>query len=303
MASLSGQVRQRLAAAAAEPFSHGAPPLAHTHDHAGDPGLFGPSSTTWRVMGRTATFIGGIRALLVQAAHPEVVAGVADHSRYRDDPLGRLTRTANFVTVTAFGAMPEVEAAVDEVRRRHRPVAGTSHRGMAYRADRPELAAWVHNALTESFLVAHQAYSVAPLSPAEADEFVREQRRLGALLGADPMPGTATALSRWVAEHPAVAPSPGMADAVGFLRSPPLTRGQQAGYRLIFAAAVATLPPRLREVLGVSAPPGALASGRATGRLLQWALGDSPAWQAALQRVGARLDVGDFRRPLRGAPD
>ena len=37
-------------------------------------------------------------ALLVQAAHPEVAAGVSDHSRYREDPLGRLTRTASFVT-------------------------------------------------------------------------------------------------------------------------------------------------------------------------------------------------------------
>ena len=72
----------------------------------GDPGLFGPDSVTWRVIGDVATFIGGIRALLVQAAHQEVAAGVADHSRYQDDPLGRLSRTSAYVTATAFGAMP-----------------------------------------------------------------------------------------------------------------------------------------------------------------------------------------------------
>ena len=70
------------------------------------------SPITWELMGDASTFIGGIRALLVQAAHPEVVAGVADHSRYREDPLGRLSRTSNYVTATSYGAMPEVDAAV-----------------------------------------------------------------------------------------------------------------------------------------------------------------------------------------------
>jgi len=41
-----------------------------------------------------------------------VDAGVSQHSRYREDPLGRLTRTASFVTTTGFGAMPEVDAAI-----------------------------------------------------------------------------------------------------------------------------------------------------------------------------------------------
>ncbi len=62
--------------------------MEHTLDYAGDPGLFGPDSITWEVMGDVSGFIGGIRALLIQAAHPEVVAGVADHSRYREDPAG-----------------------------------------------------------------------------------------------------------------------------------------------------------------------------------------------------------------------
>ena len=36
-------------------------------------------------------------ALLLQTLHPLAMAGVADHSGYRDDPLGRLRRTAQFV--------------------------------------------------------------------------------------------------------------------------------------------------------------------------------------------------------------
>ena len=109
---------------------------------------------TWQVVGDTAVLVGGIRALLVQAAHPEVVAGVAEHSRYRQDPLGRLSRTSAYVTATSFGAMPEVERAVAIVRKAHRPVVGLSHRGLPYDAADPALAAWVHNSMTDSFLTA-----------------------------------------------------------------------------------------------------------------------------------------------------
>ena len=132
-----GWARQRVSAATGRLFSHGAYPLARTLDYPGDPGLFGPGSMTWPVVGDTAVFVGGIRALLIQAAHPEVAAGVSDHSRYRQDPLGRLTRTAAYITATAFGAMPEVEQAVGLVRRRHGPVAGTSDRGLPYDAADP----------------------------------------------------------------------------------------------------------------------------------------------------------------------
>ena len=75
-------------------FAHAAYPLEHSLSYPGDPGLFGPGSASWEVLGDVASFIGGIRALLIQAAHPEVVAGVSDHSSYEADPLGRLSRTS-----------------------------------------------------------------------------------------------------------------------------------------------------------------------------------------------------------------
>ncbi len=107
--------RERITNAAVGPFDHAEFPLSKTLTYHGDPGLFGPDSITWRVVGDSAAFIGGIRALLIQAAHPEVVAGVSDHSTYREDPLGRLSRTSSYVTATSYGAMPEVEAAIRAV--------------------------------------------------------------------------------------------------------------------------------------------------------------------------------------------
>ena len=82
--SFAGRIRARITASTQRLFAHAPYPLGETLDHAGDPGLFGPSSATWPIIGDTAAFIGGVRALLVQAAHPEVAAGVFDHSRYRE---------------------------------------------------------------------------------------------------------------------------------------------------------------------------------------------------------------------------
>jgi uncharacterized protein (DUF2236 family) len=277
-------------------FAHADDPMARTMDYAGDPGLFGPDSISWEIMGDASGFIGGIRALLIQAAHPEVVAGVADHSRYREDPLGRLSRTSAYVTATSYGAMPEVEQAVRIVRAAHRRVKGVSHRGIPYRADDPPLAAWVHNALTDSFLVCYQTFGSRPLSGEEADRFVREQARVGHLLDADPVPETAAELSRWIAGHPSVAPSPGMREAVEFLREPPLDPAVRLAYQVLASAAIATIPPRIRHVLGLKPRPGAVRIGHLSMAGMRWALGASPRWRQALLRAGAPVPEQRFKQ-------
>ncbi len=279
-------------------FAHAPYPLARTMEYRNDPGLFGPGSATWSIIGDAAAFAGGVRALLVQAAHPEVVAGVADHSSYREDPLGRLSRTSAYVTATSFGARPEVDRAVQVVRHAHRKVVGTSHRGRPYAADDEALSAWVHNSLTDGFLTAYRAFGPRRLSVDEADRFVAEQTAVGELLGADPLPDTAAGLSAWISSHPDLGPSPGMEEAIAFLRSPPLRRAVKAGYRVMLAAAVATLPPRIREILGVKRRPGAMVLGRVMIRFLRWNLGSSPSWNVALVRSGAPVPDGTFRQPL-----
>ncbi len=290
--------RDRVVASTTGLFAHAPYPLADTLDYMGDPGMFGPGSATWPVIGDVAAFVGGLRALVIQAAHPEVVAGVADHSRYREDPLGRLSRTSAYVTATAFGAVPEVERAVAIVRGRHRPVAGTSHRGRRYTAGDAAFAAWVHNALTDSFLVAFEVFGPRTRSEVDGDQFVTEQTRVGALLAASPTPTSAAELSAWLTDHPDAAPSPGMAAAMSFLRSPPLPLGVRIGYTLMLLAAVATIPKRLRRILGIRRLPGAIVAGKALTAFLRWALGSSPSWHVALVRSGATVPDGLFRQPL-----
>lgn len=299
--SLRSQVeglRLRIVSSATSPFAHAAYPLKNSLDYPGDPGLLGPDSMSWPVFADVATFVGGIRALLLQAAHPEVVAGVGDHSRYREDPLGRLSRTSAYVTATTYGAIPEVEAAVAQVRRIHRVVSGVSSRGLHYDAGDPGYSAWVHNALTDSFLVAHQTYGEMKLSSSEKDRFVLEQTKVGALLGSDPMPTSADDLSSWIERHPDLAPSPEMDEAVQFLSDPPLEPGLKLGYKVLLEAAVATLPRRLLAILGLTRTPGAVGAGRVAIKGLRWALGYSPSWELALIRTGSPVPEGRFKQRM-----
>ncbi|WP_395153477.1 oxygenase MpaB family protein [Ilumatobacter sp.] len=291
-------IRDQVVSATTSLFSHGPTPLANTLDYQGDQGLLGPDSISWRVIGDTAAFVGGIRALLVQAAHPEVVAGVEQHSRYRTDPFGRLNRTSFYVTETTYGSRPEVEAAVAEVRSAHRPVRGESARGEPYSAAHPELAAWVHNVLTESFLVAYQTFGPERLSVLEADQFVTEQATIGALLGASPLPLTANELSEWVADHPALCASDDQANATAFLRNPPLPLGVKLGYRPLSDAAVSTIPQRITDILDLHPSRARSRLGGSVVRSLRWTLGSSPSWHLALVRAGAPVPPGLFRQPL-----
>ena len=124
------------------------------------------------------------------------------------------------------------------------------------------------------------------------------------MLHADDLPDTADDLALWIASHPAVGPSPGMEEAVAFLRDPPLPLATRAGYRILFHAAAATVPPRLADVLGIRSYPGAIAGGRRLIAFLRWSMGSSPSWWLALERVGAPMPDGvTFRRypPATGA--
>lgn len=292
-------IKDRVVDSTSSLFSHGPQPLAHTLEYRGDPGLLGPTSVSWEVIGDATAFVGGIRALLIQTAHPEVVAGVDEHSRYRTDPLGRLTRTSLYVTETTYGAMPEVEGAVASVRHAHRPVRGTSGRGRPYDAHDPALAAWVHNVLTESFLVAFQAFGPRALSTEEADRFVEEQARIGRLLGARPLPTRAEELSAWIRDHPDLDSTEAQRSAIRFLERPPLPVPVQLAYRRLFDAAVATIPVSIAELLELRADPLRERIGGMSVGALRWALGSSPSWHLALVRAGAPVPEGRFRQPLR----
>ena len=133
-----------------------------------DPGLFGPASVAWRVHGEMSMLVGGLRALLLQTLHPPTMAGVADHSDYRKDPLGRLHRTGRFIGATTYGNTATAEHVIEMVRRIHERVAGTLADGTPYAATDPHLLGWVHVTEVDSFLRAYERYGWAASPPLSA---------------------------------------------------------------------------------------------------------------------------------------
>jgi len=112
---------------------------------AGDAGLFGPDSVTWRIHADFPGMLaGGLSSLMLQALHPRVLAGVYDHSNFRHDLVGRLRRTTAFVAGTTYAATDQARHLIERVRRIHQQVRGTTADGLAYAADDPDLLTWVH---------------------------------------------------------------------------------------------------------------------------------------------------------------
>ena len=131
-----------------------------------DEAFMPPDGVARQVHGDLAAMvIGGVSALFLQTLHPLAMAGVADHSGYRDDPLGRLRRTAQFVGTTTYGTTAQAEAAVAQVLRVHRRVKGIAPDGRKYSAADPELVTFIHVAEISSFLASSQRYGSADPQP------------------------------------------------------------------------------------------------------------------------------------------
>ena len=58
-----------------------------------DLGYFGPDSVSWQVHREVTVLFGGARAVLMQAAHPLVIAGARETGFYERNPWKRLQRT------------------------------------------------------------------------------------------------------------------------------------------------------------------------------------------------------------------
>ena len=147
----------------------------------GDLGLFPPGTVARRVNGETALLLGGPRALLMQLAHPIVAAGVADHSDFRRDALGRLANTLDQTLTVAFGDSAQRGAALERVAATHRGVAGV-RRGHPYRAIDPELLLWVHATLVDSALVAHERF-IGHLDARACARYHEEMKRQAVAFG------------------------------------------------------------------------------------------------------------------------
>jgi len=153
-----------------------------------DSGFFSPDTVFWRVSREPALLLAGMRALLLQNAHPKIAQGVAGQSRYREDPLGRGIRTFSAVYSLVFGRRDEAIEAAMRVRsvhdRVHGQVMGPTPAGVdsSYDANDPELLLWVAATLLDSSVVAYELF-IEPLSAEEKEQFYQQAKRCGQLFG------------------------------------------------------------------------------------------------------------------------
>lgn len=164
-------------------------------------GLFGPGSVSWRVDRELVVLAGGSCALLLQAAHPSVAAGVAQHSTHATDPFGRLLRTLESSFSVVFGSRSEAEATIRRVNAIHATVRGRRPDGAAYSALEPEALLWVHATLVDTALRVYGRF-VGPLPPGEEQRYHEESARVGIALGIpeDRIPPTVAELRSWMDE-------------------------------------------------------------------------------------------------------
>ncbi|WP_407354416.1 oxygenase MpaB family protein [Luteimonas sp. R10] len=264
------------------------------YDHPpGDPGLFGPDSVTWRIHADFPGMLsGGLCALMLQTLHPRALAGVWDHSNFREDLVGRLRRTTAFVAGTTYAGRAEAEHLIARVAAIHARVRGVLPDGRRYAADDPDLLTWVHVTESYGFLQGYRRYCRDPLPAGAADRYYAEARRVAEALGARAVPASEAAVCDYFArvrgELACDARSREVLAVLSRIRLPVPAAGLSR--ELFLGAGAALLPEWAHAMLGrgrLQRARDAAAAGtlRGLGPLFRAALNDGVA-QRACRRVG-----------------
>lgn len=145
-------------------------------------GLLPPGSVARRVDRELFVLLGGTAALLMQVAHPLVAAGVAEHSDFTRDPIGRLRRTLDTTLAVVFGDRAEAERALRRIDARHGAVRGVTADGHPYDARDPELLLWVQTTLVLTSLRLFDLVA-GPLRAADREAYWEETKPIAVTLG------------------------------------------------------------------------------------------------------------------------
>jgi uncharacterized protein (DUF2236 family) len=262
-----------------------------------DEGFFGPGSVTWRVSTDLSSPVAGLRALLMQALHPLAMAGVDQHSDWRQDPVGRLAATSAYLATISFAERAAAERAAARVRRIHQRVTGVDTvTGRRYAASDPALLLWVHATLVDAGIVTAGLFGAA-LSAPDSDRYVAEMVAAAELVGVPRtlVPATRGELDAYLMSvRPDLCCTPAARESMDYLLDPP---GLDADIAEIWQdvrdAALGALPSWAREMYGYPTPPPLTDSRRseirqALGVLDTVYLGE-PGVLEARQRIALRM--------------
>jgi uncharacterized protein (DUF2236 family) len=236
---------------------------------ASDEGYFGPDSVSWRVHREVTVLFGGARALLLQAAHPLVVAGANQTGMYERNPWKRLQRTLILTYALTFGTKAEADGAAARINEIHARINGVDPvTGLRYDALDPDLLLYVHACLVDSALL-FERLTVGELDDAGRERFHREQMLAAelCLVPRSKIPPTVRELRGWLAEverSGILRVTDGARRVADLFVHPPA----EAEWRPVLAGvsrlAFATLPASVRRAYGVPLPPARRAAAAAT---------------------------------------
>jgi len=251
--------------------------------------LFSPENKIWQVDRELVLLLSGGRALLMQLAHPKIAAGVAEHSSFRDDPLGRLYRTMSAMWSIVFDEAGPARDALDRINTVHSRVHGTvpptepSYGGMPYDAFDQALLLWVHATLIDSAMAAYELF-VRPLRNDERARYYADSKKLARFFEISDrlIPASLkafTAYMEWMLGGPAITVGPTARSLARDILYPNPWVLRPAGpiFRLLTAG---LLPERLRQ-----------------GYSLTWSHGREKTFRIVSESIRRLLPV--VPRPLR----
>lgn len=240
----------------------------------------------WRVNRERIVLLGGGTATVLQVAHPAIALGVAQHSDFRRDMMGRLERTLTGVYDIAFGRREAIEAAARRIAQAHQRVRGSAAdlkiKGgrTRYNAFDPDLQLWVLATLVMTGIDSHEIY-LGPLQESQKEAYLGEMRIWCTFFGLPLDYGpqnwrdflayyTDMICGDLLGSHPVCSE---MARAVVYPEYPFWLRTAAWPFQYLVTEA---LPSPLRERLGLASSPWKRAAWRSTHRWLPKVVAAAP---------------------------
>lgn len=152
-------------------------------------GYFGLDTVTWQLYREPLFVIGGVRALILQIAHPAVADGVARYSGFQKDPFGRGYRTFAAMAMIYFGTKKQADETAQRLWRIHSGIRSAEYgaRNTEYRtpytANDPDLLLWVLATIIDTTLQVYERVPLLGLPPGWEIQFYEESKIAAQVLG------------------------------------------------------------------------------------------------------------------------
>ncbi len=220
--------------------------------------VFPLDSEMWKINHQKCGLWFGPAAAILQIAHPRIAQGVADHSHFQSDSIGRLRRTLKATDSIAFGTRTAALQTQQRIVDVHKTVKGKTSDGMSgpkgYSAFEPDLLMWVIATMIEA---ATQGYELVygPLPCDRLERYYRDMRDFGTYFGlsTDVGPQSYADFRRYYDDLMAsdlLGSHPLCAELAGAIASPNDSIFAKQLGRAIHFLPVETIPSPVREKLG-----------------------------------------------------